>query len=328
MRKRSNNFNSNRSENMSPNDPTPEVSSQSNVVTITDSTRTITSIQYVPDSLIISSGQPSTPPATVTFLNNTFTITLNAGRSNTNEVADLFNSVCGGQNNEYAPSGGDGTPGQLNFFFEVVIEVSVGGETGSVTAYLGQGSYGSIFDPTNNWWIGGSCISTSGQPQLVCEVSGQIVTLLLTGNQDSFTVTNANVSPVTNIKNVFVLMLENHSFDNMFALSGIANIRAATTDNSNSFNGTPYNVSEPAPSNMLSDPGHEFPDVVEQLCGVGQSYPSGGQYPEINNSGFAANYATSTTEAPEAPAPAANIGDIMKCFDTPNELPIIYQLAS
>ena len=31
------------------------------------------------------------------------------------------------------------------------------------------------------------------------------------------------------IKHVFVLMLENHSFDNIFAMSGILGIRAATT---------------------------------------------------------------------------------------------------
>jgi phospholipase C len=31
-----------------------------------------------------------------------------------------------------------------------------------------------------------------------------------------------------NIKNVFVLMLENHSFDNIFAMSGIQGINTAT----------------------------------------------------------------------------------------------------
>src|SRR5215212_9315193 len=128
---------------MSSNDPTAlGVSSQSNVVTFTDQTNLITSIRYVDQSLVISTGQPSTPPATVTQLGNTFTITMNAGRSKTNQVADLFNSVCGGSSFEYAPSGGGGIPGQLNFFFEVVIEFDVQGTLGSVTAYLAQGSYG------------------------------------------------------------------------------------------------------------------------------------------------------------------------------------------
>jgi len=65
------------------------------------------------------------------------------------------------------------------------------------------------------------------------------------------------------IKNVFVLMLENHSFDNMLALSGIPGIIAATTSDSNSYNGKTYNVAGGAPGSMPTDPGHEFPDTVE-----------------------------------------------------------------
>jgi phospholipase C len=37
-----------------------------------------------------------------------------------------------------------------------------------------------------------------------------------------------NMTTEPNIKNVFVLMLENHSFDNIFAMSGIPDINAAT----------------------------------------------------------------------------------------------------
>lgn len=128
------------------------------------------------------------------------------------------------------------------------------------------------------------------------------------------------------ISHVFVLMLENHSFDNIFAMSGIPGITAATTRDKNSYEGTDYYVSKGAPVSMPSDPGHEFPDVVEQLAGQGATYPTGGPYPEINNSGFVSNYATSTTEG-HAP-PREDIGDIMKCFDTPNQLPVIYQLAT
>ena len=43
----------------------------------------------------------------------------------------------------------------------------------------------------------------------------------------------AQSSP-TPITNVFVVMLENHSFDNILAMSGIPGITAATTNNSNS----------------------------------------------------------------------------------------------
>jgi phospholipase C len=125
---------------------------------------------------------------------------------------------------------------------------------------------------------------------------------------------------------VFVLMLENHSFDNMFALSGIPGIIAATTKNNNSYGGTTYPVQQGAPASMPTDPGHEFLDVVEQLGGVGATYPSGGPYPHIDNSGFAANYATTTSEGP-IPA-SGEIADIMKCFDTPNQLRVLYQLAT
>ncbi|NER46989.1 MAG: phosphoesterase, partial [Symploca sp. SIO1A3] len=127
------------------------------------------------------------------------------------------------------------------------------------------------------------------------------------------------------ISHVFVLMLENHSFDNIFAMSGIPGIIAATTNDKNSYDNKDYYVSTGAPVSMPSDPGHEFPDVVEQLSG-NKHYPSGGPYPKINNSGFVSNYATSTTEG-HVP-PIADIGDIMKCFDTPKQLPVIYQLAT
>jgi phospholipase C len=128
------------------------------------------------------------------------------------------------------------------------------------------------------------------------------------------------------IRNVFVVMLENHSFDNMFAMSGIPGIIHATTADANVYNGTVYNVQSGAPVSMPTDPGHEFPDVVEQLAGLGSSYPWGGPYPAIQNSGFAANYATTTSEGPTPPA--ADIGAIMACFITPAQLPVLYQLAT
>jgi phospholipase C len=128
------------------------------------------------------------------------------------------------------------------------------------------------------------------------------------------------------IQHVFVLMLENHSFDNMLALSGIPGLIAAGPGNCNSWQGKTYCVAGNAPGSMPTDPGHEFCDVVQQLCGAGTHYPHGGPYPPIDNSGFAANYATSTTEGP-AP-PARDVGDIMLCFDTATQLPVLYQLAT
>jgi phospholipase C len=142
------------------------------------------------------------------------------------------------------------------------------------------------------------------------------------------------VGPYATISHVFVLMLENHSFDNMFAFSGIDGITAATTNDSNTHGGNAYHVSSPATVSMPTDPGHGFLDVVEQLCGLGQKkrWQEGQAYPAITNSGYVSNYATSEMQivkpgAPRQPTPA-EYGDVMKCFDTPRQLPVIYQLAT
>jgi phospholipase C len=135
------------------------------------------------------------------------------------------------------------------------------------------------------------------------------------------------------ITNIFVLMLENHSFDNIFAMSGIPGIRAATTSDSNSYappgNSRPfvYPVKDGAPWSMTTDPGHEFPDVLWQLCGqAAASRYKGGAYPRIDLSGFASSYATSMSEGTGTPAPD-HVGDIMACYNTPTQLPVINQLA-
>ncbi|HXQ70890.1 MAG TPA: hypothetical protein VN844_10405 [Pyrinomonadaceae bacterium] len=167
-----------------------DLSVQTNVVTITDNSNTITGISYVENSLVITPGQPSTPPPTVGQFQNSFTITLMAGREDNSEVASSFNSVAGGAFNEYAASGDDsGTPSQLNFYFAVQISYKSEGNPGSVVAYLGQGSFGSFIDPTNNWWIGGSCIAnnpTSSGNEPTIQLGGGEFSL--SGTQDSFVV--------------------------------------------------------------------------------------------------------------------------------------------
>ncbi len=114
------------------------------------------------------------------------------------------------------------------------------------------------------------------------------------------------------ITNVFVLMLENHSFDHIFAMSGIPGITAATSANINNYNGQTYSVVGGAPASMSTDPGHEFADVAQQLF--------------AENGGFAINYATSLSEDTGVPG-KERIGDIMACFHTKTQLPVIYQLA-
>ncbi|MEA2898192.1 MAG: phospholipase [Bradyrhizobium sp.] len=130
------------------------------------------------------------------------------------------------------------------------------------------------------------------------------------------------------ISNIFVLMLENRSFDHMLGFSGITG-RDAVSGNrrpvnglqgteSNIYQGRSYPVTQPADAMMAGDPGHEFIDVLTELCGPNATYPSGGNYPTINNSGFVSDYASHASN---------KFGDIMKCFSA-GQLPVLNALAT
>ncbi len=290
-----------------------------NVVSIEDPSNGIRSIEYLPDSLVIATGQPADVPPSITATGGVFTITLQAGRHKSKQVADTFRSQCGDSPKMFAPSDSGGTPDELHFIFGLTITFKIGG---SATVYLAQGHH----FLANNWWIGGDPVFSQNTPRLEYTLGNKIYTFAISGNHNTFQLNFKDTRPVSSIEHVFVLMLENHSFDNILALSGIPGIIAATSSDCNSYSGNSYCVQGNAPVSMPTDPGHEFADVVEQLAGDGASYTPRGQYPPINNSGFVANYATTKTEGP-APPPA-DIGDIMKCFDTASQLPMLHQLAN
>ena len=68
---------------------------------------------------------------------------------------------------------------------------------------------------------------------------------------------------------------------------------------------------------MTTDPNHEFQDTFQQLCGqYAPTFPKNGPYPPsgdvINNSGFAANYATVDDEHTGLPG-LPDIGDVLAC---------------
>lgn len=136
------------------------------------------------------------------------------------------------------------------------------------------------------------------------------------------------------LTNIFVLMLENRSFDHMLGFSDITGFDAETGaptivkglsgTESNGYRGQVYTVSRGADETMPVDPGHEFPDVLEELCGTNAAYLPGGNYPSINNSGFVSDYAFSHTKD-EGDAPG-NYGEILKCF-SPEQLPVLNALA-
>ncbi len=125
------------------------------------------------------------------------------------------------------------------------------------------------------------------------------------------------------IQHVFVVMLENRSFDHMLGFSNIQGIDAISGEpttieglnESNNWNldsnGNKVFASAPADWAMPHDPGHEFTDVKEQLCGAG------GDYPAINNSGFVTNYNDHFHDNP---------AEIMKCY-SPDQLPVLTTLA-
>ncbi len=138
-----------------------------------------------------------------------------------------------------------------------------------------------------------------------------------------------------NIEHIFVLMLENRAFDHMLGFSKIVGMDAITglprtiegvdptiNKNTNPVGGVDVFVNTPADFKLKDidiDPGHEFNNVLVQLCGDGAVYPDpiSGGYPPINNSGFISSYHTEGSATPER---------IMKCFD-PTQLPILNTLA-
>jgi len=131
------------------------------------------------------------------------------------------------------------------------------------------------------------------------------------------------------IQHVFVLMLENRSFDHLLGFSGITGTDAVTGaptkinglagTESNSFSGTSYSVQPPgADFVMPCDPNHEFDHILVQLCGPGAQYPKGGPYPPITDSGFVDSYVSS--------GGGNNPGEVMKCF-TLSQLPVVTALA-
>ncbi len=139
-----------------------------------------------------------------------------------------------------------------------------------------------------------------------------------------------SVMPATTsaIKHIFVLMLENRSFDHMLGFSGITGTDPTTNlptsliglsgAESNSFKGVKYQVSRPADLVMPVDPAHEFVDVLKQLCGPAATYAMGGDYPKVDCSGFVADYVASGGQT--------SPGEIMKCYD-PGQLPVLTALA-
>jgi phospholipase C len=137
------------------------------------------------------------------------------------------------------------------------------------------------------------------------------------------------------VKNIFVLMLENRSFDHMLGFSALTGTDAQTGQPTavrglggsevNTYDGQPYRVSMQVSDPMPVDPGHEFLDVLEQLCGSEAVYVSGAPYPPLTNAGFVSDYALSHTKGQGNAA--GDFGQIMAGFGA-GQLPVLQALAA
>lgn len=132
-----------------------------NVVSTEDPSNGIRSIDYLPNSLVIATGQPADVAPSITAAGGVFTITLRAGRHRSKQVADTFRSQCGDSPKMFTPSGGGSAPEELHFMFGVTNSFKTGGPA---TVYLAQGHH----FLTNNWWIGGDPVFSQDIPRLEC----------------------------------------------------------------------------------------------------------------------------------------------------------------
>ena len=139
------------------------------------------------------------------------------------------------------------------------------------------------------------------------------------------------------IEHVFVLMLENRSYDHLLGFSNITGQDSITgepkiangVDPTMHYNledpnniGTKVFVKTPADywlRDIDIDPGHNFSRTLQQLCGMDVPYPDPVtlDYPEINNSGFVASYKNLGSKTPDK---------IMNCFSK-GQLPVLNKLA-
>lgn len=170
---------------MSPNEasaPSTGPTIRSNVATFFDTSNTIVGVSSN-GVWMVSAGQPSSPPPTITPQlspsGNGFSIEFDAGRDDTSQVADSYNSLCGGADHEWSTNSPiDSSPSELNFYFGLNLQLQSKGGSGQATVYLGQGSSGFA----NNWWIGGDCVKGASL-KVLC--GSQFVTLSISGNSDN-----------------------------------------------------------------------------------------------------------------------------------------------
>jgi phospholipase C len=138
----------------------------------------------------------------------------------------------------------------------------------------------------------------------------------------------------TAIKHIFVLTMENRSFDHFLGFSGIkgtdthtgqpssAEVLTGNETNSNTDDAAhpAFKVDQSAGDTTVGqhDVLHQFSDVTVQLCGTEHLQLNGAPYPTVDNSGFVTDYAAFSDKT--------NPGEPMRCF-AQKYVPILNQLA-
>jgi phospholipase C len=200
------------------------------------------------------------------------------------------------------------------------------------------------------WIVVAICVAVSWVLSLVC-VAWDSFRCMLSAVLRSFAGIFGSRQPRPKIEHVFVLMLENRAFDHMFGFSGLtgidrdgnptAVIGADTSMNNFDSSSHAKIPATNAPSadfalkGLDEDPGHEFEDTLMALCAQfdeagnlihpAPAYnPVPGGYPPSTNAGFVENYMHPSNPDDK---PAKTPDRIMRCFDTPNQLPVMFQLA-
>jgi hypothetical protein len=154
-----------------------------NTLQIIDGSRTLIGMTYVAGSAIVTSGESYTDSAAIGVSGNVWTITFAADRKGSSDVATSFNNASGGTAYEYAGSGGGSTPDELNFYFTLELTFSTAQGNATVSLNTGQGH----FALSNNWWLGGTIV-TSSVPCLTIPIAGTtMLQLPLSGSTDSYT---------------------------------------------------------------------------------------------------------------------------------------------
>ncbi len=312
---------------------------------------TVSSTSFV---INLKSGGGSTPMNPVARLSAQAYLTNNTGG---NATLTLFhnNSTDGTQSATWTAAPGQ-TVGPLTVYFRVGLNVGFVLDYWAVKAAVKDG-------PNPGVYTSSGFASMTNWKECQLQQSDVNQNLPLTVDLSSFAINlpsggcsagMVRTGPYTLIDNVFVLMLENHSFENVFGQSDIAGITRAPPGTTNSFDSRnyanspappivqSYPVGPNAPFAMPTDPGHEWLDTLEQLLGPEWGVQYNGPNKQtrtpwtpynqpVVNTGFVSNYATTVTEItsnnPSKPT-STEYGDPMLGFTTQTDLPVIYALAT